>query len=235
MKQLAVLLFLIIQITSCRTSEDASLTITSEPTIDLVFINTDSLNQLNDSTEVLNTSNDAISSTLTHIGDTLQFLNDSLRVINDAIEMGEPLEAAKASIESIIASYSGQQSVFLEEKSMNDSLLAVINNIKILINSGQVLVEDITIVESGNQVLFTDSASLYTVPLSFDKSFTQYSLTIDGEAYGFEVDYEIRQELDARRNVLLKASDITITDHTFLFFDDCEICTDGNATFTFHF
>ncbi len=235
MKQLLFLLLILIQIVSCRTSDDTSLSITSEPTIDLVFINTDSLNQLNDSTNAISVLNTGITASLTQISDTLTFLSDSLGKINTAIDMGELLETEKAAIESAIETYTNQESMLTREKAVNDSLVLVMNGVKSIINSGLVSVQDITIVENGNQQLFTDSASLYTVPLSFDKSFTQYALTISGNRYSFQVDYEIRQELDVRRNVRLKADNITVIDHTFLSFDDCEICTDGNATFTFHF
>ncbi len=220
---------------SCDPCDDCTAT-AYEPTIELVFINADSLSQLNDSTDIVTASSTALTSSIAELSDTLTFLVDSLQNIEDSIANGGSLDAAKTSIENAITTFTEDRDTQTTERTELDSLNTVMNEIKTVINSGLLLVDEIQVIETGGSLTFEDSTTSYQVPLSYDQSFNGYSVTIGAEINTFEVDYATFQELDERRNVLIRASDIMITTHSFDSVDVCEEnCFDKNATYTFYF
>jgi hypothetical protein len=228
-------LFVFVLIASCE-SEDNSISTTFEPTIELVFINADSLSKLNDSTDVVNNLNIRLDGLISSLNDTLSSLVDSLEVIDDSIAVGGQLDAQKLSIEAAILDYSNQRTTLNEKHDVQDSLISVMNSIVSVINSGLVLVSQVEVIETGNLLSYEDSTSSIDLPLSFDGSFYQYSIDIDDETYTLELDYNLVQEIDNKRNVLIRANDIVVTQHSFDSLNACtENCTDGNATYIFYF
>lgn len=220
---------------ACDPCDDCD-TVSSEPTIELVFINGDSLAILDSMIAVNTSSSDLLASEIATLNDTLAFLADSLTTITDSIANGGSLADAQASIEEAIQSFDQQRTTKSDEKVVFDEMIADMNSIRNVINSGLVLVDQIEVVETGNLLVFTDSATSYRLPLSFDQSFRQYAVTIGSNVNTIEVDYNLFQELDDERNVLTRARDIIISNHSFDSLNACTTnCFDGEATFTFYF
>lgn len=222
---------------ACDPCEDCDQPVVFEPTIDLMFINADSLKQMNDSIDIAKANSSMLATLLIDLGDTLKFLGDSLTVIQDSIANGGSLEDELTSIEGAINDFTNNKTIATSDKKVQDSLTSVISEIVILLNSGKVPVHEIEFIETGDTLMYLDSAVNYTIPLSFDKSFTTYGITIDNFTYEIEVDYTIFEEVDEERNVLVRAKDIQIIlpINSFDSLQTCETCTDGEASFILYF
>ncbi|MFK7951341.1 MAG: hypothetical protein AB8B73_00740 [Ekhidna sp.] len=203
----------------------------------MMFINADSLKQMNDSIDITETNSALFASLLVDLADTLRNLGDSLTIIQDSIANGGDLDNEQAYIENAISHFSNDQAAATENKTIQDSLTLVMNEVVTLLNTGRNPVSKIEFIETGDTLLYLDSAINYTLPLSFDQLFTTYGITIDNFTYEIEVDYTIEEEVDIERNVLLRAKDIQIIlpMNSFDSLQTCEICTDGEASFILYF
>lgn len=208
-----------------------------EPTIDLMFINADSLSKLNDSLSINELNSGLLVSLLADISDTLIFLNDSLDVVQDSIANGGDLASEETSILNAIEEFTLEQTTATANSELLDSLTTIMNDVVTVINTGKVPITVIEFIETGDTLLYLDSAINYTVPLSFDKSFVQYGITIDDFTYEIELDYTISEETDEERNVLIRAKNIQIIlpTNSFDSLQACETCTDGTASFILYF
>ncbi|WP_425391768.1 hypothetical protein [Ekhidna sp.] len=205
MKQLLSIFILFLIITSCDPCDDCT-SVTYEPTVQLKFINQDSISKLDALISINSIEDDKIDSLLQVIDDSETNKIDSLN----------------------------------NEKSAIDSVNAAYNVIKSTINSGLILVQRISIVGSSYDSIYTDSASSFSIPLSYDKSFNQYEIVINDFSEIIEFDYNNVQELDESRNVLIRATNIRVVESNYVKIDsvqsNCEeTCIDGEAIFTFYF
>lgn len=192
---------------------------------------------MNDSIAITEFNSALLDTLLTQLNDTLSQLGDSLIVIQDSIANGGSLEDELMSIENAIIDFSIDQNLADSNRDFQDSLTSVMDDVVALINTGKVPVSKIQFLETGDTLLYLDSAINYTIPLSFDKSFTMYGITIDNFTYEIELDYTIFEEIDTEKNVLLRAKDIQIIlpNNSFDSLQTCETCTDGEASFILYF
>ena len=123
-----------------------------------------------------------------------------------------------------------------------DSLTAVFNEVKATINSGLIQVDQIEILGTSFTETYQDidSATSWRIPLSFDGSFNQYEVMISDLTEIIELDYDVVQEIDEERNVLIRAQNIRIIEKMYVEIDsvqsNCEEnCIDGETVFTFYF
>ena len=233
--KLFLLILFLLGVCACDPCDDCN-AVSAEPTINLVFINADSLSKLNDSLIVNKTRREVLEVSIAEFNDTLDFLVDSLQVITDSIENGGDMQAEHLSVESAISDAEDEKLTKTDQVKVLDSLSVIMNHVKTVINSGLLLVNQIEILETGSVLIFTDSAISYQLPLSFNKSFRNYSVTTGSEVNTLEVDYELFQEVDVSRNVLVRAQDIMIINHSFDSLNSCqENCFDGESTYTFYF
>lgn len=199
-----------------------------------MFVNADSLKKLEDSLSVIAFNDSALSS---HIN-VLDTLRDRLEEVQFGIDTGNTsLEEEKNLILMLIPDNQTDSSLFATLNQYADSTATIFNQAISTINSGLIKIDSIQFIETGDTLLYLDSAITYTIPLSFDKSFTQYAIAIDGTIYQIEVDYSIFEEIDIERNVLLRAKDIQIIlpENSFDSLQTCETCTDGEASFILYF
>jgi len=203
-----------------------------EPTVEMVFINQDSLNSLNDSIDnnlsrdsILTDSISFFSGEVNTLSSTLKELkdsgnNDTLEIFNQILSLNTQITQWRVESDTI--------------SSKNSQMNAVIS----IINSGSVKLTALNYRETGGSlVLADDSATVFSLPISYDKSFLTYDLTIEGDSsYYVTIDFDLVEETDVRRNVLIKAENIRVVDTDFQAFDNCETnCTDSEAVFTFYF
>lgn len=231
MKKILLLVFVSINIISCDPCADCGV-VTFEPTVEMVFINADSISSIDSSLTVFN----LIDSSLTANIDSLSILRDSLQIVNDSINAGGNLGILKNSLETLIVERRVDSSLYALESIGLDSIAQVLTRTKSSINTGLLLISEIQILESGTVLTYLDSATSWKLPLSFNNDFSRFQLTIDEELFTIELDYENFTEVDAERNVLIRAEDIQVINHSFDSLNACEDnCVDGNATFTFYF
>ncbi len=237
MKNLLSILVLFLWIVSCDPCDDCD-SVTFEPTVSFVFINQDSINNLDDSLAVFAFNDSALVANI----DSLDVLRDSLQVVSDSIENGGSLNSQKMDLEQWISERQTDSLLFTNKNEDADSLTTVFNQIKSIINSGLMQVEQIEILGTSFVEVYDDidSATSWSIPLSFDKSFTQYEVTIADFTDIIELDYDVFQEVDEERNVLVRTENLRVIDKMYMEIDsvksNCdENCIDGETVFTFYF
>lgn len=251
---LSIVVVLLLVLAACDPCDDCD-SIDYEPTVTFEFINADSLQFLEDSLVVLSEVSSDLDSIVTFNTDTLEDLRDSLDVIIVLIEEdGEPLEDAQISIEESILFYEADSSENAEKLVVVDSIDSTYTVIESTLSSGLNYISQIRAVETNTSLFFSDDAdengfidslSEWSIPLSYDGAFFQYEVsvafpTVDSMDI-IELAYDLYQEVDDERNVLIRAENIRIVNEAnFVFLDSMETsceetCTDTDAVFTFYF
>ncbi|WP_144017342.1 hypothetical protein [Ekhidna lutea] len=236
MKQLLSIFILFLLIVSCDPCDDCN-TVSFEPTVALVFINQDSIKNLNDSLAVFAFNDSALS---VHES-ALDTLRDRLEEVQNGLDTGNTsLQSEKDKILKLIPERQSDSTFYATLNEDADSLTAVFNATKATINSGLVELDQIEILGTSTIFTYEDSATVWSIPLSYNEEFNQYEITIEGISDIIEFDYENFQEVDDTRNVLIRAKNIQIIDFTENKIDsiltNCnDNCVDGEATFTIYF
>ena len=204
-KELLSIFILFLFIVSCDPCDDCD-TLSFEPTVSLVFINQDSIAELDTLISINALKTDTLDSIIGTIDSEETFKIDSLNKV----------------------------------KSDLDSANGVYNSIKSTINSGLLQLDRIEILGTGTEFIYEDSATVWSIPLSYDAAFNQYEVTIKGISDIIELSYENFQELNEERNLLIRANNIQVVSFTKNKIDsiltNCvEPCVDGEATFTIYF
>ena len=146
----------------------------------------------------------------------------------------------KDTVDLIIATLDATEEVKLDSlngvKTSLDSATSAYAGIQALINTGSLRVEQVAILGANSTLTFEDSATSWLIPLSYNQSFNQYEVSIAGVSEVIELSYDIFQELDEERNVLIRAENIRVSNTPYDSLVNCEEnCVDGETTFTFYF
>jgi len=233
MKHLTFILLLFVILTGCDPCEDCG-TVTFEPTVEMIFINADSLKVLDDSLAFFAFNDSSLTSNI----EILDTLRTRLEEVQTGLDTGNmSLQEEKEEIINLINERQTDSLSFATLNQNADSLISIFNETRITINSGLLLVSEVTVPEVGSSLTYEDSATSWRFPLSFENDFSIYELMIANELYTIELDYETFTEVDEQRNVLVRARNIQVIDTVG--FDSVDICqqncVDGNASFTFYF
>ena len=232
MKQFIFIYTLLLLATSCDPCPDCGEPLASEPTVEMIFINQDSIHSIDLTINFLE-SQDSIFSL---VKADLDGLRDSLQQIQDSLNIGrDEYEDEKASLLDLIEQEQ-QDSLFYENQEIGENT-AILNTARSTINSGLILVNRISLPETGSTTTFSDSAIAWNFPLSFREEFSVYDVLIHDENFTIELDYETFTEVDEERNIRVRAQNIRVIDT--MGFDSLNICEenciDGEASFTFYF
>jgi len=235
-KQLLNIFILFLFIVSCDPCDDCDVVV-FEPTVSLIFINQDSIKNLDDSLMVFAFNDSALA---VHV-DALDTLRNRLDEVQAGLDTGNTsLQAEKDEILVLIPERQSDSSFYATLNKDADSLTTVFNQTKSTINSGLLQLDRIEILGTGTEFVYEDSAEVWSIPLSYDAAFNQYEVTIEGISDIIELSYENFQELDEERNVLIRAKNIQVVSFTKNKIDsiltNCEEnCIDDKAAFTIYF
>lgn len=219
---------------SCDPCEECGDPILREPTVYMVFINQDSLIRIDSAL----LSYDSLDSSFNSINGILADLRDSLIKVEDSLALGlaEYEDEKDALLDSI--NKTKLDSIFLDSLAI-DSNTNVLNTIKTTINSGLIRLDSYQLLGSGQGSIISDendSLTSWPLPLDFNNNLTAYELFIANEEFTIELGYETFTEVGDERNVVVRAENIEVLNHTFDDLDSCnENCIDGEATFIFYF
>ena len=200
MKNLApVLLFAVLM--ACDPCPDCGEPILKEPTVEMIFINQDSINLIDDSLAVFDFNDSSLTANI----DSLEVLTDSLQIVLDSIASGGMLDTEKSNLESLIASRKGDSAFFAFRNKDADSLSSILQGTRSTINTGLMVVSELTILETGASITYseTDSMESWNFPLLFEATATSYEFVIAEERYGISLGYETFTEVDQQRNFLI--------------------------------
>ncbi len=186
---------------SCDPCDDCD-SILFEPTVSFVFINQDSIENINDSLAVISFNDSRLSVSI----DSLIILRDSLQTIQELIDNGENLDREKMAIEMFIHQQKTDSLLFADLNQGTDTIIPILNQAKSIINSGLILVNQIKVLGTSFMTKNEDSATNWSIPLSFDQSFNRYEITINDLSEVIELEYHLFQEVDEQRTVLIRAA-----------------------------
>lgn len=232
-KQLLSIFILFLLVVSCDPCDDCE-TVSFEPTVSLIFINQDSIQHINDSLSVIAFNDSVINANI----DSLDILRDSLEIVLDSIENGGSLNSQRMDLEQWIMDRQADSLLYAEKNLGTDTIVPILTQTRSTINSGLLRVDQIEILGTSYVNLFEDidSATTWSIPLSYEGEFTQYEVTIAGVSEIIEFAYDNYQEVDQQRNVLIRARNIRVINEPYDSLINCEEnCVDGEATFTFYF
>ncbi|MEM6830522.1 MAG: hypothetical protein AAF551_08380, partial [Bacteroidota bacterium] len=171
------LFVLTLLIASCDPCDDCD-SILFEPTINLVFINQDSLDKIDVRRTEINSFITELDEELRIIDSILTHLNTRITDLNRRIEDGEDLEFEKMQAEDSVIRITSNRTTPQENKDAQEIILDTLNTTTATINSGLLFVDAIEIIETGGLLTFEDSATSFRVPLSTNASFFNYAVTI---------------------------------------------------------
>ena len=221
---------------SCDPCPDCGEPVLFEPITKMIFINQSQIPFLDDSLDYYAFNDSALSSN-SFILDTLRDRIEDIEVGLDTADNPE-LEQEKMEIEQLIPGYKDDSSFYAKLNVDADSITDILTSTKSDINSGLLRIETLEIVETGQTISYSDSATTWNFPLLYDGNASTYDFTIAEEPFSISLEYETFTEVDAARNVIVRAKDILVVESSdnFITLDSCDLnCVDGKATFTFYF
>ncbi len=211
----------------CNNCEDCESTV-SAPRTSFVFINQTSLDTLNTNLTLIDASLNELqtaASILNAENITLDSLLDSLtaRISRGMVELRQDSTSTANLLEAntlLLSSNTESQSNLNTERSTLTSAITTIE-------SGNLLVDTVTNLATGNALVFTDSTTIYKLPLDPNLNEMSYEFSIASMTYEITVTYLTTTSQNIRRNVVVGAESISYSATTF---DDVQVEPESDNT-----
>ena len=235
MKNLILPFLFFITLSSCDPCPDCGEPLVFEPTVEMIFINQDSINIITDSLGFFTFNDSALSSNV-FILDTLKSRLTEVQAGLDTAD-NAALEQEKLEIEQLITLRTADSTLFASRNIDSDSLTDLLTTRRSSISSGFIRISSAEVLET-ERLLFSDTAeATWNFPLLFDGNQTSYDITLWDELFSVSIGYATSTEIGQERDVIIRASDIQVIETSgFDSLINCETnCIDGNASFTFYF
>ncbi|XOV95140.1 MAG: hypothetical protein ACFHWX_10595 [Bacteroidota bacterium] len=226
--------------TACDPCDNCGEPLIYEPTVALVFINTDTLGKLTGQLDIITDSLGRTSDKKSIADDKLDSLESRLIVVNDSIAKGySSYQSEKADLENLIADYIDSLSYYATLINKIDSVSDFLTDIKKDVLNGLLMIDTLYI--NSQYLTYEDSAEIYDAPLLMNEDeFTQFEVIIGDFKGEVSFEYSLREFVDATREIKLRAFDILPAD--YVGFDSIEgpsclttQCRDGETTVYLYF
>lgn len=206
---------LLLLVWGCSECDECETTV-SAPRTSFVFINQTSLDTLNTNLGDLDTSLaelEASAAILNAANVTLDSLLDSLsaRIERGMVELRDDSTATANKIEANNQSLTNNTESQTSLNSERSTLTTIISTVE----SGDLLVDTVTNLTTGNALIFTDSATVYKLPLDPNFNEISYDISIASMAYDITLTYITTTSQNTRRNVVVGAESINYSASTF--------------------
>ena len=212
---------------ACDPCKDCGIPLKSEPSVLLSFVNADSINQLEMNLVLENEKENELNKRINILTDTILFVRqDTLRKINILIEDGEDLAEERQNILDVIENLEEEKASKIMKRDTINNRIKEYNNAINILYSGWTFINSIEILESGEKLIFIDTATVHEIPLSYDQSFNTYIFSVNHFKDTIYIDYTITEELNENRAVIKDAKDISIDLLTQNAFDSLAICSE---------
>ncbi len=236
----AILILWLVFTTSCDPCENCGEPLLFEPTVALIFINNDTLGKLTSELGLITDSLERSEDRESNAADQLDSMEARLIVVNDSIDNGNAsYEAERDQLEDLIGIYIDSLGYYTELIGNIDSVYDYLIDQRRDVSNGLLKVDTLFI--NGQYLTYDDSIETYDAPLLMnEESFTQFEVVIGDFRGEIAFDYELRESVDATREIKLRAYDIFPTD--FFGFDSLEgpscvtpQCRDNETTVYLYF
>ena len=226
-RKIHIFCVLLLLLYACDPCKDCGIPLKSEPSVLLSFVNADSINQLEMNLVLENERENELNKRINILTDTILFVRqDTLRKINILIENGEDLAEERQKILDVIENLEEEKASKIMKRDTINNRIKEYNNAINILYSGWTFINSIEILESGEKLIFIDTATVYEIPLSYDQSFNTYIFTANHFKDTIYIDYTITEELNENRAVIKDAKDISIDLLTQNAFDSLAICSE---------
>ncbi|MFT6865833.1 MAG: hypothetical protein ACJA08_000659 [Cyclobacteriaceae bacterium] len=225
---------------ACEPCADCGEPLLFEPTVQMKFINRDSLLLLNDT---IKTTTDSISS-MTDNKDSLsakvKAWNKLLISLRDSIADGKiQFIVDTLQIDDSINTV-GPQITLLDTAIFYTTLLQdSLSDLRTVINSGKVRVDQVTILENGNSTTYSESATLYSLPLIMQNAnLTTFLIDLKGKSDTISFQYITELNVDEERRIEMQAYNIDTVSYTYdslLFECNSSKCKSNEVLVTVYF
>lgn len=200
-------------ISSCEDCEDCAPVVT-QPSLRAVFINQDSLMELNDSIDSIDISLNTTDSLLSETNSTINQFIDSLFNVEAGIDTGNTaLEGIRDILADTIEVLELQSNEYQNQIDSYESKKKELNSIIRVINSGNVWIREITNLLTEASVTYEDSSTLWSLPVDLNQDSVKYQIRIDRQDYQVSIRYSRDQDVNVRRQVILSIENIEISNY----------------------
>lgn len=214
LKKILPFIVLFVWVIACNEEEPEVLS--NDPLIDIQLFNIDSLTIVNDSLLIVTDS-------LVVLGDSLLILNDSSVVLTDSIsalsvliEEGQTdLEDQRVLLESILEDFAVSIELLDDQESIVALAELKLDAIVATIESGSVEVSIIENVLNSQVLNYSDSMTVYELPLSMTADSSMFNLYVSDFVFSLTVGYERTQNLDENDRIEIQASQFKVLRHSF--------------------
>ena len=213
MKNLIVISLIITICSSCDPCDECGMPLVFDPTVELVFINNDTLQGLDKEiasvTETLSTQElkeaDA--------EDKLDSLENRLIEVNELIENGDnSYEEERDDLEDLIIDYTDSLDYYALIIHELDSIQDHWVDFRQEVRDGLIKVD--TLYVNNQYITYDDSAKSYHAPLLMtEEAFTQFETVIGKYRGEISFEYILEESVDETREIKLRARDITPHDY----------------------
>ncbi len=182
-----------------------------EPAVKVRFFNIDSLTKLNTAIADIDTTTKYLNAEKTSLTTEISSLNAALTSLNAQIEEGNNgLIAERDAIQLQITEKTGRNQEVNTELATLDTDKVALNRVKSIINSGRIYVSKI--VANGNETVFEDSATVFSLPLNMNATSQVYYIEIGGKMDSLELTYAVSEQLTSRSYFRLIGNNIERTE-----------------------
>lgn len=225
---------------ACDPCEECGEPLLYDPLVGVVFINWDSAKTLNNLIKINSDSVQANSKQRTAFLDSIGELRDSLEVIRLLLDSGYlEYEDEEVFLDQLIADLQVEADTLESINRRISTTTRDLNSILSVINSGNMQVEQITILTNSSILTYEDSAKKYNLPLLMTANESSYKIRIGDLVDTISFSYQLENSVDDARVFRRRAKEIHLVNHTFdsLAGPKCKTdeCLSNETTFTVYF
>lgn len=225
----------------CDPCDECGEPLVYDPTVKVVFINQDSINQLN---VIVNDNKSTITelkARITELKTGIDSLDDNLDALQDSIEAG------KTQYQSLFDRYKFSQdslikirSVVSKSNSELDSINKVLNTTISSMNNGNVQLTKVVLLNTGTELFYEDSMSRFSLPLLLgtvgEYTESNYEITIVDTVFNLDFSYVTYESIDEARVARVRARELTVLNNDTVNVDNCNNeCISDETTVTVYF
>jgi len=199
---------------SCDECETCDVVV-SPPNTSFTFVNGKQLSQITQQIADIDTALSKISIQVDTLDNQINTLTDSLNNISEDILAGVDRLEDSIAVANEIAIKNQSLEVLSDENDSTNNIRTELATIQTTILSGNVLLNSATNVANNQIVTYTDSNTVFALPLNVNENEMEYEFNIDDNQYRINLFYETGQSLNIERELSITAFGLGVNAHSF--------------------
>lgn len=225
----------------CDPCDDCGEALVYDPTVNVVFVNQDSINQLE---VIVDDNKDSITnlkSWKTDLADTISNLNDTIDALEELIDNGNTSYQTQLDyFESILDSAGVVRDSVTSYISQIQSINSDLNSLITLMENGKLQLTQVILLDNNTELVYEDSQKTFALPLLLgtvgEYGESSYEITIVDTTFNLYFSYETYESIDEARVARVRARDLTVLDNDTVSVNCTTIeCISDETTITVYF